>query len=709
MGALSAGKPRRRFSGERITPSRGHIMVRPHLPPRPARASGFAFGLVVLGFVLASPLAAAPGDVIWVFQGVEDINAATQVPDLNQDGVPEIAVETYDAGVGTGVHHLYLLSGGSSGTAQVLWSIRPPGGPSSSGSDGDDCLSTAPDLNGDGFPDLVLGTAWGGRTAYGIDAVDGDVLWSFDTYVNNPPFPATSGWVYTIHPIADLDGDLVADAIFGCGSDNNGGYAVNGRTGAVIYRLNALDVLYSSGVLGSIDADPRPEAVFGGGDGDFNLYCLRGASQGTASLAWSVNNAGTNWHLTAIPDVNADGKPDVVAATWVSAGQIRCRSGADGSLLWAHPLGTGNNGMRVAPIGDVDQDGLTDVAVASWDNATYALSGGTGAQIWRTPAGTLNGGDVWAVDRVDDVTGDGIPDVIGGSFDRNAYLYNGVTGAVVWSVDVGARVFSVRGVGDLSGNGISDVLVGTQMLNGVGGKLFALEGNDVAAVALPEAMARSIASGIELAWETATFVPGTTFNVYRRELDPVDPAGGERRLLLAAKAAIAGSGKTAREQKAEVEALTASDPFVRLNATPIQPSGQRAIYRDETALAGLRYEYRVGYTAPGSPIERYLAPVEAVRPAPRPALVLGAPAPQPARGPVSIALDLAGNQPATAAVYTVDGRPVRVLATDLAPGARHALQWDGRAAGGERAPAGVYLLRVTAGEAAASRKVVLLP
>jgi hypothetical protein len=667
--------------------------------------------LVLCGVLgLASvPAGAAPGDVIWVFQGVEDINAAVQVPDRDQDGVPEIAVETFDAGVASGLDHLYLLSGGSSGTPQVLWSTRPAGGPSNSGSDGDDCLSTAPDLTGDGFPDLVLGTAWGGRSAYGIDAVDGSVIWNFDTYVDTPPVPASSGWVYSIHPIGDLNGDLTSDVIFGCGSDNDGAYAVDGRTGAVIYRLDALDVLYSSGVLASIDLDPRPEAVFGGGDGSFNLYCVRGASQGTASLAWTINNGGTNWHLAPMTDVNQDGKADVVVASWNSAGQIRCRSGADGALLWAYPMGSGNNGMRVAPLGDVNQDGVSDVAVASWDNATHVVSGATGGQLWRTPAGTLNGGDVWAVDRVDDVTGDGIPDVIGGSFDRNAYLYDGVTGGIVWSTDVGARVFSVRGVGDLSGNGIPDVLVGTQMLNEVGGKLFALEGNDVAAVDLPAAVALPIGAVIQVEWDAAGFLPGTTFNVYRRELD-AEGATGELRALTAAKAAIAASGKTAREQKAEVQALTAGDPFVRLNPAPLRPAGPRAVYRDELALAGVRYEYRVGYLTPGSPIERYLAPVAAARGAAPAVLRLGLPAPQPARGPITFEVEVSeGVDGATAAVYTVDGRPACTVARGLAPGSRQTLTWDGRLSDGRRAPAGIYLVRVIAGRAAASRKVVLLP
>jgi outer membrane protein assembly factor BamB len=189
------------------------------------------------------------------------------------------------------------------------------------------------------------------------------------------------------------------------------------------------------------------------------------------------------------------------------------------------------------------------VAIASWDNATHVVSGATGAQPWRTPAGTLNGGDVWAVDRVDDVTGDGIPDVIAGSFDRNAYLYNGATGAIVWSVDVGARVFSVRGVSDLSGNGIPDVLVGTQMLNGVGGKLFALEGNDVTTgVGMPVPIARPVADAIDGVGDVA-FRAGTTFNVYRRSSGR---RGGKRPPPSPPPRWRSPSGKTAREQKAEV-------------------------------------------------------------------------------------------------------------------------------------------------------------
>ena len=248
------------------------------------------------------------------------------------------------------------------------------------------------------------------------------------------------------------------------------------------------------------------------------------------------------------------------------------------------------------------------------------------------------------------------------------------------------------------------------MLNGVGGKLFALEGNEVTTgVSMPVAVARPVADAIELGWETVAFRAGTTFNVYRRELGDEDREAGERRFVAAAKAAIAATGKPAREQKAEVQALTAQDPFVRLNPRPIVPAGGYQLFRDGTAEPGAGYEYRVGYTPPNSPVERFLAPVEAALAAPRAVLGLGVPIPQPAQGPVTLALDLAREgAAATAAVYAVDGRPVRNLGRELPPG-RHLLTWDGRLESGERAPAGIYLVRVAARGSTATRKVVLVP
>jgi hypothetical protein len=79
---------------------------------------------------------------------------------------------------------------------------------------------------------------------------------------------------------------------------------------------------------------------------------------------------------------------------------------------------------------------------------------------------------------VDDTNGDGYQELAVGSFNGNIYLMDGVDGEILWSYSVGDKIFTIRGVPDLTGNGIPDVVAGTQMLGGSGGRCYALEGND---------------------------------------------------------------------------------------------------------------------------------------------------------------------------------------------------------------------------------------
>src|SRR5206468_4356809 len=88
------------------------------------------------------------------------------------------------------------------------------------------------------------------------------------------------------------------------------------------------------------------------------------------------------------------------------------------------------------------------------------------------------------------------------------------------------------------------------------------------------------------------------------------------------------------------------------------------------------------------------------------ALSLGRP--NPTSGAVSFDLDLPSTRAVRASVCDVSGREVARLADrTLAPG-RHRLEWNGRARSGARVPAGVYFLRVAAGEASLRRSVVVL-
>ncbi len=47
---------------------------------------------------------------------------------------------------------------------------------------GDQSLMPVSDTDGNGRQNILPGTAWGGRTGYDLDSLDGTIRWKFDTY-----------------------------------------------------------------------------------------------------------------------------------------------------------------------------------------------------------------------------------------------------------------------------------------------------------------------------------------------------------------------------------------------------------------------------------------------------------------------------------------------------------------------------------------------
>lgn len=88
------------------------------------------------------------------------------------------------------------------------------------------------------------------------------------------------------------------------------------------------------------------------------------------------------------------------------------------------------------------------------------------------------------------------------------------------------------------------------------------------------------------------------------------------------------------------------------------------------------------------------------------ALFLRAPAPNPARGPVTLEYRLGSDAVASAQLLDVSGRVVReLLPARLQAAGAHRVQWDLRLANGRRAPSGVYFARFRAGDATTTRKI----
>lgn len=409
----------------------------------------------------------AGGDLIWWFQGIENVECVSRFVDVDGDALPDVLLETYDSGAPQ-EDHFYCIKGNSPGYGTVLWSCRPPGGPSNSGGYGDQCVSYSDDLNGDGHADALLGTAWGGRTAYAIDGVNGSMIWSYDTYLHEP-----SGWIYSICPIKDVSGDSIPDVLFGAGSNADAAFCVNGVTGGLIWKFQANDAVFAVAEIEDINNDGINDALIGTGDPDEDrLICVNG---GTGIIRWMIHLGASVHDVAAIDDVNGDGKQDVLAGVW--DGKVYCRSGVGGAHIWSYLVGTYDYIMRVVPIDDVDEDGIQDVLVGSWKNAIICLSGVDGSLICNYTVGTLNGGDVWSVDGIGDLNGDGYPEALGGSFDYKVYCVDLRRCDTLWTYYTGNRLLTVRGLPDVTGDCVPDALAGTQKLYGQpGGKAYCISG-----------------------------------------------------------------------------------------------------------------------------------------------------------------------------------------------------------------------------------------
>lgn len=247
---------------------------------------------------------------------------------------------------------------------------------------GDNCLRTGPDLNGDGFPEVLLGTAWGGRTAYALNGRTGATFWGFDTYANYGT--SYAGWIYAMDSLgSDLTGDGVPEVVFCSGSFNDRVHCVNGATGALIWPYYGGDAFMDVLSCQDINGDGVRDVVAALGDADVTprVIALSGA---TGAFLWQHLMDDSIWNLIFINDITGDGVKEIVAAQWAT--NLHCINGRSGAAVWTVPHGLQ---QRVAALEDVNGDGVQDIAIGfNTSSFCRVASGANGATLWTTPRPT---------------------------------------------------------------------------------------------------------------------------------------------------------------------------------------------------------------------------------------------------------------------------------------------------------------------------------
>ncbi len=416
------------------------------------------------------------GHRLFFMTGADNASCVRSVADVTGDGRDEIVVGIDESQV----DNIFLLDGASSGAATTVWSIETMDGVSGGSPWGDQSLVPVSDSDGNGSQNILLGTAWGGRTAYELDSLDGTILWRFDTYN-----AVDSGWVYSLAQLNDITGDGVPETAFGAGSDNDTVYMVDGASSGpatALWEYQALDAVLSVRSLGDVNGDGDHDVLAAIGDNGRQLVALSGGTVSpSGEVLWTYPAGATAAAVEVLPDITGDGVQEALAILWTGDGSaIRCLNGATGALVWSSTE-VSDFGMMVDLLEDVTGDGTPEIIVSSFENAAIVLDGSDGSLVWKTIVGTLNGGDVWTARAIDDVNGDGRQDVIAGSFDYHVYALDGDDGAVQWTYNTNNRVFSVYPAGDLDGDGRPEVVVGTQdttdnvvvhVLSGIGSSIF---------------------------------------------------------------------------------------------------------------------------------------------------------------------------------------------------------------------------------------------
>lgn len=311
-------------------------------------------------------------------------------------------------------------------------------------------VSTAGDVNGDGYSDMIVGISAQGS---GITHIyHGGTL----NVAALPSFTRSSGLAAArlgdaVANAGDLNGDGYSDAIFGAPDASNG----QANEGLAFVHYGSITGL-----------SPAPALIL-----EANLA---GAAFGT-----SVASAG---------DVNGDGYADALVGAPLSGGigRVYLYLGSPGGLVSAPALildGTPGSdfGRSVFKAGDVNADGYSDVVIGVPGSGVAFIHLGSTTGLDNVPHATLNAivpGSSFgaAVGTAGDVNGDGFSDVIIGAptcsnpqaQEGAAYVYLGdlfdfptAPQATIEGNVAGYRLgSSVAGAGDVNGNGFFEVVVG---------------------------------------------------------------------------------------------------------------------------------------------------------------------------------------------------------------------------------------------------------
>ncbi|MCJ9430065.1 beta strand repeat-containing protein [Kordiimonas marina] len=450
------------------------------------------------GFGASVDLASLDGSNGFVVNGIQQFDmagtAVSSAGDVNGDGYDDILIGA--PGVGSYTGAAYVLFGSASGfSASVdLASLDGTNGFALPGlATGDDTgwsVSSAGDINGDGYDDIMIGasTADTNGSDSGTTYVVFGAAGGFPASVDLSALNGSDGFVLnggssgdragkSVSAAGDLNGDGYADILIGAagqatnGSYSGGTYVLLGHGGSFGASLNLSTIASGDGSTGFMlagidanDASGRAVATAGDINGDGFPDFIIGAPQGD----FGGNNSGEAYVVY--------GEPVTPAVQFASSADLTMMENTTGVVTDINASLNGGNadeGLTYSITGGADQadfsiDSLTGVLSIN-TTPDYEARNDVGndnvyqVTVTASGGGTLNNQQALNITITNDPSDD-LPgvDQLFALDGTNGTAFNGI-GANDWS----GR--SISSAGDVNGDGYADIIIGAQGANANGG------------------------------------------------------------------------------------------------------------------------------------------------------------------------------------------------------------------------------------------------
>jgi len=443
-------------------------------------------------------------------------NSVSNAGDMNGDGYSDVIIGSHNLNSQTGKSYLYMF--GMNGTFTSGLNMNGAATLREIGAS----VSTAGDVNGDGYDDVIIGAPYSAGGGFGGDAY----IYFGGTNMDNIADVSLGGeaannrFGSSVSFAGDVNNDGYSDVIVGAWNYSSskgrayifyGGVNMNNTADVIMTGVNANDYFgINVSEAGDVNGDGYSDVIVGSEGYSFNSSTGRayifygGASMNNTADVIMNGDSANNYFghsVSAAGDVNGDGYSDVI----VGARGYRSNTGKayvfyGGEIMnsAADVILTGEAiddffGWSVSSAGDVNGDGYSDVIIGAYRAGSgygrayifygnYIMNSYPDVVLTGVLPATYTFGN--CVSDAGDINKDGYSDVIVGASDYNTYtgqafIYyggsamNNVSDVEMISEGINTQFGkSVSSAGDLNGDGNPDLIIGAPLTNSLTGKTF---------------------------------------------------------------------------------------------------------------------------------------------------------------------------------------------------------------------------------------------